>query len=117
VPETLGEDGDPLDALVLGEEPTFPGCHIRVRPVGVFQMQDEAGPDAKLICVPATDPRWNQVQELHDLSTHLLSEIAHFFDVYKELEPGKRTETAGWHPRPVAEQEVEASRRRFRPRV
>src|SRR4051794_3087048 len=96
VDQTLGEDGDPLDAMILLEEPTFPGCHIRARPVGVFWMSDEAGDDAKLLCVPATDPRWNSVATLDDLPEHLLHEIGHFFRVYKELEPGKGTEIRGW---------------------
>lgn len=114
VPDTLAEDGDPLDALVLVEEPTFPGCHVRVRPVGVFWMRDEAGPDAKLLCVPATDPRWQEVRELDHLPDHLLAEIAHFFDVYKQLEPGKMTEVGGWEPRGAAEAAIEDARRRFR---
>jgi inorganic pyrophosphatase len=96
VPHTLAEDGDPLDAMVLLDEPTFPGCHIHARPVGVFFMRDEAGPDAKVLCVPATDPRWENVVDLSDLPAYLLEEIGHFFDVYKALEPGKDTETRGW---------------------
>ena len=93
---TLAEDGDPLDALVLLQEPTFPGCHIMVRPVAVFWMSDEKGPDAKVLCVPARDPRWADTRDLDDVSPHLLMEIGHFFDVYKELEPGKASETRGW---------------------
>ena len=95
-PHTLGDDGDPLDALVLLDEPTFPGCHIRVRPVAVFWMTDEKGADAKVLCVPASDPRWEQYQDMHDLPEHLLDEIGNFFDVYKLLEPGKGSETRGW---------------------
>ena len=67
IPDTLSEDGDPLDALVLLEEPTFPGCWITARPVGVFWMEDDAGPDAKILCVPAGDPRWEQVEDMSDL--------------------------------------------------
>lgn len=111
-PGTLAEDGDPLDALVLLDEPTFPGCHIRVRPVGVFWMRDEKGPDAKVLCVPATDPRWASVNDIADLPPHLLDEIAHFFDVYKALEPGKETETRGWEGSAAAEAAVVDARRR-----
>lgn len=106
VPHTLAEDGDPLDALVLLDEPTFPGCHIHARPVGVFWMQDEKGPDAKVLCVPATDPRWTYVTDIVDLPAFLLEEIGHFFDVYKQLEPGKDTTTRGWEGVAAAEQAV-----------
>lgn len=104
VPGTLAADGDPLDALVLVGEPTFPGCQIRVRPVGVFGMRDEHGSDAKLLCVPAGDPRWTHILDVADLAVHLLAEISHFFDVYKELEPGKGTEVLTWQDRSRAEQ-------------
>ena len=113
VPHTLAEDGDPLDAMVLLEEPTFPGCHIDARAVGVFWMYDEQGPDAKVLCVPATDPRWTEVADIPDLPPFLLAEIAHFFDVYKELEPGKGTETRGWEGADAAERTVEEARRRY----
>ncbi len=96
VPGTLAADGDPLDALVLLEEPTFPGCHVRARPVGVFLMSDEHGDDAKLLCVTASDPRQADVQDLSDLPPHELEEIAHFFAIYKSLEPGKETTLGGW---------------------
>jgi inorganic pyrophosphatase len=113
VPMTLAEDGDPLDALVLLEEPTFPGCHIRARPIGVFSMRDEAGQDAKLLCVPATDPRLSEVQELDDVPHYELDEIAHFFAIYKQLEPGKNTEVEGWQGRAAAEVVIDSARRRF----
>ena len=96
VPNTLGEDGDPLDALVLGEEPTFPGVHLWARPVAVFLMRDEAGPDAKLLCVHHGDDRWAHLQDLDDLPVHLRSEIHHFFEIYKDLEPEKDTEVGEW---------------------
>ncbi len=114
VPHTLAEDGDPLDAMVLLDEPTFPGCHIHARPVGVFFMRDEAGPDAKVLCVPATDPRWENVVDLSDLPAYLLEEIGHFFDVYKALEPGKGTATRGWEGADVGARVVEDARRRPR---
>jgi inorganic pyrophosphatase len=113
VPMTLAEDGDPLDALVLLEEPTFPGCHIRARPVGVFIMRDEAGQDAKLLCVPATDPRVGDVDDLDDVPDYELNEIAHFFAIYKALEPGKNTEVQGWQSRAAAEEIIESARRRY----
>jgi inorganic pyrophosphatase len=106
VDQTLGEDGDPLDAMILLEEPTFPGCHVRARPVGVFWMTDEAGPDAKILCVVASDPRWSHINDLPDLPAFLLNEIGHFFEVYKDLEPDKGTAIRGWEGRTQAEQEV-----------
>ena len=102
-PHTLADDGDPLDALVLLDESTFPGCHIHARPVAVFRMLDEKGADEKVLCVPATDPRWNHVQDIGDLPPYLLQEIEHFFDVYKALEPGKSTESEGWKDKAQAE--------------
>ncbi len=113
-PDTLAEDGDPLDVLVLLDEPTFPGCHIHARPVAVFWMQDEAGPDAKVLCVPSTDPRQAAITDIESLPAHLLDEIGHFFDVYKALEPGKGTETRGWQGREAAEAAVEDARRRYK---
>jgi len=112
VPGTHGEDGDPLDALVLLEEPTFPGCIISAKLLGVFWMTDEAGPDAKLICTPAGDPRWPQ-SDLSDLPAHLLSEIEHFFDIYKMLEPGKEAETRGYDGREAALKELAEARQRY----
>src|SRR5579871_2697700 len=113
VPDTLAEDGDPLDALVLLEEPVFPGCWVSVRPVGIFWMEDEKGPDAKIICVPLGDPRWDQVRDLGDMPAHLRNEIHHFFDVYKALEPGKSTSTTGFEGREAALGEIAASRARL----
>jgi adenylate kinase len=113
VPDTLAEDGDPLDALVLLEEPVFPGCWVRARPIGIFWMEDENGPDAKVICVPLGDPRWDQVRDLGDMPAHLRSEIHHFFDVYKALEPGKSTSTTGFEGREAALGEIAASRARL----
>lgn len=93
---TLGEDTDPLDAMVLGDEPVFPGVHLWARPVAAFLMRDEAGPDAKILCVPTDDERWDHVRDLHDLQPHLKAEIHHFFEVYKALEPDKDTEVGEW---------------------
>lgn len=114
VPETLSEDGDPLDVLVLLDEPTFPGCHIKARAVGVFWMVDEAGPDAKVLCVPATDPRWADVNDLEDVPLFLRNEIEHFFEVYKDLEPGKGVHIDGWQGRNAAERAITEAFERFR---
>lgn len=94
-PETLAEDGDPLDALVLVGESTFPGCLMAVKPIGLFKMWDEKGPDEKILCVPVADPMWNYIQTLEDVPPHLLKEIEHFFTVYKDLEK-KKTGIEGW---------------------
>jgi inorganic pyrophosphatase len=101
--DTLGEDGDPLDALVILDEPTFPGCHIEVRAVGVLHTHDEAGGDPKLLTVPYHDPRvrWD---DIGDVPAYLLLEIRHFFEIYKDLEPGKGTVVEGWDGRGVAEE-------------
>ncbi len=115
IPDTLGEDGDPLDALVLLEEPTFPGCLIRARPVAVFWMEDDKGPDAKIICVPDGDPRWEDVNEVGDLPQLLLAEIEHFFDVYKMLEPGKHSTTRGFEGTDAAWAEIAEAQARYIP--
>lgn len=112
-PDTLAEDNDPLDALVLGGEATFPGCFIRVKPVGVFDMWDEKGPDKKVLCVPVSDPQWNWVDDLEDVPHHLLNEVTHFFKVYKDLEK-KKTKVGGWHAKEVALQAIEDAVQRFR---
>jgi inorganic pyrophosphatase len=113
IPDTLAEDGDPLDALVLLEEPVFPGCWVSARPIGIFWMEDEKGPDAKIICVPLGDPRFDQVRDLRDMPAHLRSEIHQFFDVYKALEPGKSTSTTGFEGREAALGEIAASQARL----
>jgi len=110
--ETLAEDADPLDALVLVSEPTFPGCLIEAKPVGLFRMRDEKGPDEKILCVPLGDPHWNFIQELDDVPPHLLIEIEHFFRIYKELEK-KKTGVEGWEDRDSAIKAVHASRKRY----
>jgi inorganic pyrophosphatase len=108
---TLAEDGDPLDALVLVGEPTFPGCRIRVRAVGVFHMADEKGPDEKVLCVPLNDPSWSGIADVHDVPPQLRNEIEHFFQVYKDLE-GKTTETRGFGNRSDAQAIIAESRER-----
>ncbi|GLU42604.1 inorganic diphosphatase [Allomuricauda sp. NBRC 101325] len=95
IPETLALDGDPLDVLVLSTEPTYPMVVIEVKPVGVFHMTDEKGPDEKLICVPVSDPIWSKRDDISELNPHRLKEIEHFFQVYKDLEQ-KKVDTGGW---------------------
>ena len=113
--DTLAEDGDALDALVLVWEPTFPGCFIDARPVGMFKMYDEKGPDDKILCVPLMDPLWSHIKELSDVPPHLLKEIEHFFSVYKDLED-KKTSVEGWHKLDTALEVIKESRRRFQSR-
>jgi inorganic pyrophosphatase len=113
IEDTLGGDGDPLDALVLLEEPTFPGCLVTARVIGMFQMTDEKGPDDKVLCVPASDPRMAHLQDITDVPEFDRLEIQHFFEVYKDLEPGKSVEGSHWSDRAGAEAEVERSRKRF----
>ncbi|WP_083828129.1 MULTISPECIES: inorganic diphosphatase [Protofrankia] len=109
---TLGRDGDPLDALVLLEEPTFPGCLVRCRTIGMFQMSDEKGPDDKVLCVPVADVRQEHLRDIRHLPEFDRLEIQHFFEVYKDLEPGKSVEGASWVGRADAEREILASIRR-----
>ena len=93
--DTLAEDGDPLDILVYSSFPTFPGCVISSRVIGVLMMSDDKGQDEKLLAVPADDPRMNEIHRLEDLPPHILREIEHFFQVYKDLE-NKETHIEGW---------------------
>jgi inorganic pyrophosphatase len=112
IENTLGMDGDPLDALVLLEEPTFPGCLITCRAIGMFRMTDEAGGDDKVLTVPATDPRMSHLTDINDVSEFDRLEIQHFFETYKDLEPGKSVEGAEWVGREEAEAEIMASLKR-----
>ncbi len=109
IDNTLGLDGDPLDALVIVQEPTFPGIVISCRTVGMFRMTDEAGGDDKVLCVPASDPRMEHLRDIHHVPEFDRLEIQHFFAVYKELEPGKSVEGATWTGRKEAEDEIHRS--------
>jgi inorganic pyrophosphatase len=111
---TLGQDGDELDALVCLYEPTFPGCLIPVKPVGLFKMRDEKGIDDKIICVPFHDPYWNGYEQLEELPLLLRQEIEQFFSIYKDLEEGKAVSIEGWRSREEAIEEIEAARVRHR---
>jgi len=113
IEDTLGLDSDPLDALVLLSEPTFPGCLIKCRAIGMFRMTDEAGGDDKVMCVPSADPRQEHLRDIHHMPEFDRLEIQHFFEVYKELEPGKSVEGATWVGRSAAEDEIRASQERF----
>jgi inorganic pyrophosphatase len=117
VEHTLGQDGDPLDALVLLEEPTFPGCLIRCRAVGMYRMTDEKGRDDKILCVPASDPRLEHMRDIFHVPEYERLEIEHFFSVYKDLEPGKSVEGATWGGRTEAEAEIDDSFERERQRL
>ena len=114
IENTLGQDGDPLDALVLIDEPTFPGVLIRCRAIGMFHMRDEAGGDDKIMCVPAHDIRKNHIQDIHDIPEFDRLEIQHFFETYKDLEPGKSVEGAHFEDRAAAEAEIMASFERLK---
>lgn len=113
IPETLAEDGDHLDMLIITYEPTFPGCVVAVRPVGVLDMRDEQGRDQKILGVPVGDPRFGEIADLKDLAPHFLAEIRHFFEVYKTLEK-KETEIIGWSGAGDAERTVTEAQHRFR---
>jgi inorganic pyrophosphatase len=112
IPDTLGQDGDALDAMVCVSEPTFPGCVIPVKPIALFRMEDDAGVDDKVLCVPLSDPAWNTHENLDDMPEQLQKEIEHFFSVYKDLEQ-KKVKVDGWHSREDAIQEIEEARKRY----
>ncbi|MEI6796592.1 MAG: inorganic diphosphatase [Methanomassiliicoccales archaeon] len=114
VPRTYYDDGDPVDAMVIISEPTFPGCVVEARPVGVLRMSDEKGKDDKILCVAIGDPRNEGYHELEDLPKHYLNEIAEFFKTYKRLEEGKSTHVQGWEGREVALEVIAYSLERFR---
>jgi inorganic pyrophosphatase len=109
---TKGLDGDALDAMVCVSEPTFPGCMIEVKPIALFKMEDDAGIDDKILCVPLQDPAWNTLETLEDLSDQLKQEIEHFFSVYKDLEQ-KKVKVDGWYSREDAIEEIKEARKRF----
>jgi inorganic pyrophosphatase len=113
IPDTLGLDGDPLDAMVCVSEATFPGCVIPVKAIALFKMEDDKGIDDKILCVPLHDPAWNTLETLDDLPKALRDEIAHFFSVYKDLEQ-KKVHVEGWFSREDALEEIEEARKRCR---
>jgi inorganic pyrophosphatase len=113
IQQTVGEDGDPLDAMVCVSEPTFAGCVIPVEAVAVFRMTDDKGRDDKVLCVPHEDPNWSFMRELDDLPDPMRGEIEHFFSLYKERE-GKEVAVDGWYGRDRALEIVEAAQSRWR---
>ncbi len=116
IPGTLEEDGDPIDVLVLGETPVAPGTIIPARPIGVLLTEDEEGPDAKVIAVPTSkvDPKYSGVNDIDDIPKILRDRIKHFFEHYKELEPGKWVKVVGWAGREEAEKRISDAIRRFK---
>ena len=112
VPQTLHDDGDPLDVLVMTNEPTFSGCVIEARPLGVFHLVDRGKLDDKILAVPHTDPIFNDYRTLDDVPTHFLDEMAHFFSVYKDLESGD-VEGKGWDGIEQAYKEIERAAQHY----
>jgi inorganic pyrophosphatase len=113
IEDTLGGDGDPLDALVITQYPIHPGVLVESRPVAMYVMEDEKGQDEKVLCVP-TDPRFDHIQDLADVPADILAEVKHFFERYKDLEPGKHVKGSDWVGRDAAVKEIEASIERFK---
>ncbi|MGB9929139.1 MAG: inorganic diphosphatase [Methanosarcina sp.] len=111
-PDTLALDGDPLDAMVLTWEPTFPGCVIDVHLVALFDMEDDKGRDQKLLCVPKNDPIWNHIERIDQVPPHLLREITHFFQTYKNLED-KKVKVIGWKSFETAVTVLEEAKSRY----
>src|SRR3954463_11922579 len=113
IPDTGGEDGDPLDAMVCVSEPTFPGCVIPVKVIALFRMRDDKGVDDKVCCVPLQDPNWNKMETLDDLPQPLRDEISHFYSIYKQPE-GIAVKVDGWFPREQAIDIIEEAKQRYR---
>ncbi|NLJ77981.1 MAG: inorganic diphosphatase [Tissierellia bacterium] len=112
IPNTLAEDGDPIDIMVLMANPTFPGCVIRSRVIGMFLMEDEKGKDEKIIAVPVSDPRYDDMKTIDDMGTHMRKEFEHFFSEYKQLE-GKEVNVKGWTNIEEAATAIAAARKRY----
>jgi inorganic pyrophosphatase len=112
IPQTLGLDGDALDALVLVEASTFPGCFMEVRPIGVLRMIDQGRKDEKILCVAESDPLYREIHDCDQVFPHQLREIEHFFAIYKNLE-GKKTELAGWGNAQAAREIIVEGKKRF----
>lgn len=110
---SLGGDGDPLDALVLLEFPVYPGVGVKVRPVGMLPMEDDGGIDEKILCVPVKDPRWAHIQDIEDVAQQTKDELVHFFTHYKDLEPGKWVKVGQWQGREAAEKIIAEAFERF----
>ncbi|UXD21621.1 inorganic pyrophosphatase [Ignicoccus pacificus DSM 13166] len=115
IPATLEEDGDPVDVLVLSHEPFFPGTYLKARPIGVLVMEDEEGPDSKIIAVPVekVDPRFKDYKDVDDIPDIIKDKIKHFFEHYKELEPGKWVKIREWLPKEEAYKRIRAAIERY----
>ena len=112
LPRTLGDDGDPLDVLVLTTVPVFTGCLVEARPVGLFHLIDRGASDEKVVAVPMSDPYSEGINEIGDVPPHYLREVEHFFKVYKDLE-GTRTESRGFEGAAAARQVIEQAMRAY----
>ncbi len=112
IPSTLADDGDPLDVLVLVDTPSFPGCVMEVRPIGVLEMLDQGLGDEKVLAVGKGNPRYKDVWNFSEIYPHMLREITHFFAIYKDLE-GKRVEVKGWRDASFARDKVTEAQKRF----
>ena len=112
VPQTPAEDGDPLDLLILGDAPPFPGCICHARPIGLFEMPDQGIRDEKILACATGNPRFSGIQNYTEFQPHILPEVEHFFSVYKDLE-GKRTKVLGWRERQAAHEIIQRSHERF----
>jgi inorganic pyrophosphatase len=112
IPRTLAADGDPLDILVLGDAPTFPGCIYHARPIGLFEMLDQGSRDEKVLAYATGNPRFSSLHNYTDVPPHVLREVEHFFSIYKDLE-GKRTNLLGWKDRDTAHRIIQQSHKNF----
>jgi inorganic pyrophosphatase len=112
IPRTLAEDGDPLDILILGDAPTFPGCIYHARPIGLFEMLDQGIPYEKILAYATGNPRFSSIHDYNGVQSHILREVEHFFSIYKDLE-GKRTKVLGWKSREEAHKIIRLSHERF----
>ena len=112
IPQTIADDGDPLDILILGDAPTFPGCVFAARPVGLFEMLDQGLPDEKILAYATGNPRFSSIQNYADVQRHILLEVEHFFSIYKDLEH-KRTQVLGWKDRDTAREVIRLSHQRY----
>jgi len=114
IPKAYYEDGDPMDVLVLTTHPTFPGCVIEARPVGILYMDDDGEQDDNIIAVPTEDPRWDNVEDIDDVNEHYKKEIAEFFGTYKNLEPKKTVKIEGWGDASEAKEAIEKSMKLYK---
>ncbi len=115
IPQTLSEDGDPMDVVLITTNSSFPGCVVSARPIGVMLMEDEAGGDNKIIAAPAEnlDPRFKEIKTISDIPSHLQKEFQEFFEIYKRLEPNKFVKITGWEEADKAKELINKSIERY----